>query len=54
MDFAADGIGCPLIYLKNAIESLNRSLRKVTENRPAFPDDESASRIFGFISIPTI
>ena len=51
MDFAAEGIGCSLIYLKNAIENLNRSLRKVTENRPAFHEDESASRIFGFISI---
>ena len=30
-----------LIYTTNAIESLNYTLRKVTKNRNAFPDDDS-------------
>ena len=30
-----------LIYITNAIESLNYTLRKVTRNRNAFPDDDS-------------
>ena len=29
----------------NAIESLNRSLRKVTKNRGSFPNDESALKL---------
>ncbi|UTC66970.1 MULTISPECIES: nucleotidyl transferase AbiEii/AbiGii toxin family protein [unclassified Treponema] len=29
------------IYTTNAIESLNSSLRKVTRNKPSFPDDDS-------------
>ena len=34
-----------VIYTTNAIESLNASLRKVTKNRAAFPDDESIIKI---------
>ena len=33
------------IYTTNAIESLNRSLRKVTKNRGSFPSDESALKL---------
>ena len=33
------------IYTTNAIESLNYTLRKVTRNRSAFPDDESIFKI---------
>ena len=33
------------IYTTNAIESLNRSLRKVSKNRGSFPNDESASKL---------
>jgi len=33
------------IYTTNAIESLNRSLRKVTKNRGSFPNDESAIKL---------
>jgi len=33
------------IYTTNAIESLNRSLRKVTKNRGSFPNDESAVKL---------
>jgi len=33
------------IYTTNAIESLNRSLRKVTKNRGSFPNDESALKL---------
>ena len=34
-----------IIYTTNAIESLNYSLRKVTRNRSAFPDDDSVYKI---------
>ena len=34
-----------LIYTTNAIESLNCTLRKVTRNRNAFPDDDSVYKI---------
>ena len=34
-----------VIYTTNAIESLNYSLRKVTRNRSAFPDDDSVYKI---------
>ena len=34
-----------MIYTTNAIESLNASLRKVTKNRAAFPDDEAILKI---------
>ena len=34
-----------LIYTTNAIESLNYTLRKVTRNRNAFPDDDSVYKI---------
>ena len=40
------------IYTTNAIESLNNSLRKVTKNRGAFPNDEAAITK-QFISIVT-
>ena len=33
------------IYTTNAIESLNHSLRKVTKNRGAFPNDEAALKL---------
>jgi len=33
------------IYTTNAIESLNRSLRKVTKNRGSFPSDEAALKL---------
>jgi putative transposase len=33
------------IYTTNAIESLNNALRKVTKNRGAFPNDESAAKL---------
>lgn len=33
------------IYTTNAIESLNHSLRKITKNRGAFPNDEAALRL---------
>lgn len=34
-----------IIYTTNAIESLNFTLRKVTKNRTAFPDDDSIYKI---------
>ena len=34
-----------VIYTTNAVESLNASLRKVTKNRAAFPDDEAIIKI---------
>jgi len=33
------------IYTTNAIESLHRSLRKITKNRGSFPNDESAVKL---------
>lgn len=34
-----------VIYTTNAIESLNRSLRKIIKNRGAFPSDEAAIKL---------
>ena len=34
-----------VIYTTNAIESMNRSIRKVTKNRGAFPSDEAATKL---------
>ncbi len=34
-----------MIYTTNAIESLNRSLRKVIKTKAAFPDEESVSKL---------
>ena len=34
------------IYTTNAIESLNKSMRKVTKNRGSFPNDDAAIKIF--------
>lgn len=34
-----------VIYTTNAVESLNRSLRKVIKNRGSFPNDESAVKL---------
>ena len=34
-----------VIYTTNLIESLNSSLRKVTKNRAAFPDDEAIIKL---------
>ena len=34
-----------VIYTTNTIESLNRSLRKVTKNRGAFPNNEAVFKI---------
>ena len=34
------------IYTTNAIESVNMSLRKVTKNRAAFPNDEVVMKLF--------
>ena len=31
-----------MIFTTNAVESLNRSLRKVTKTRGSFPSDEAA------------
>jgi len=33
------------IYTTNAIESLNRSLRKIIKNRGAFPNEEAAKKL---------
>ena len=33
------------IYTTNDIESLNRSLRKISKNRGSFPNDESALKL---------
>ena len=35
-----------LIYTTNPIESFNRSLRKVSKNRPVFPNEDSAIKLF--------
>jgi len=34
-----------IIYTTNAIESLNRALRKVTKNRGSFPHDQAATKL---------
>ena len=38
------------IYTKNAIESLNYSLRKITRNKSTFPDDDSIYKVM-FLAI---
>jgi len=38
------------IYTTNAIESLNRSLRKVSKNRGSFPNDESALKLLYLVA----
>lgn len=35
-----------LIYTTNPIESFNRSLRKVSKNRPVFPNEDAAIKLF--------
>jgi putative transposase len=35
-----------IIYTTHAIESVNRSLRKITKNRGSFPSDEALSKLF--------
>jgi putative transposase len=35
-----------IMYTTNAIESVNMSLRKITENRGLFPSDEALSKLF--------
>jgi putative transposase len=35
-----------IIYTTNAIESVNMSLRKVTQNRGSFPNDDSVMKLF--------
>ena len=35
-----------IIYTTNAIESMNMSLRKVTKNRAAFPNDDAVLKLF--------
>ncbi len=35
-----------LIYTTNPIESFNRSLRKVSKNRPVFPNEDAALKLF--------
>ena len=35
-----------VIYITNAIESVNMSLRKVTKSRGSFPNDESLIKLF--------
>ena len=34
-----------VIYTTNAIESLNRSMRKILKTRRAFPNDEAATKL---------
>ena len=34
-----------MIYTTNAVEALNRSLRKIIKNRGSFPNDEAASKL---------
>ena len=36
----------PAIYTTNAIESLNRSLRKISKNRGVFPHQESLLKLY--------
>lgn len=42
-----------VIYTTNAIESMNRSIRKVTKNRGAFPSDEAATKLI-FLAMQNI
>ncbi|MGY3621608.1 transposase-like protein [Bradyrhizobium sp. USDA 10063] len=34
-----------MIYTTNAVESMNRSLRKIIKTRGSFPDDEAAIKL---------
>lgn len=34
-----------MIYTTDAVESLNRSLRKIIKNRGSFPNDEAATKL---------
>lgn len=36
---------CKMIYTTNAVESLNRSLRKIIKTRGSFPNDEAAMKL---------
>ena len=42
-----------VIYTTNAIESMNRSLRKIIKNRGAFPSDEAAIKLL-FLALRNI
>lgn len=42
-----------VIYTTNAIESVNRSVRKIIKNRGAFPSDEAASKLI-FLALRNI
>ena len=42
-----------VIYTTNAIESMNRSLRKIIKNRGAFPSDEAATKLM-FLALRNI
>ena len=42
-----------VIYTTNAIESMNRSIRKVIKNRGAFPSDEAATKLI-FLALQNI
>jgi putative transposase len=42
-----------VIYTTNAIESMNRSIRKVIKNRGAFPSDEAATKLI-FLAMQNI
>jgi len=42
-----------VIYTTNAIESMNRSLRKIIKNRGAFPSDEAATKLM-FLALTNI
>ena len=42
-----------VIYTTNAIESMNRSIRKVIKNRGAFPSDEAATKLI-FLALKNI
>ena len=39
-----------MIYTTNAVESLNRSLRKIIKTRGSFPSDEAATKLL-FLAI---
>ena len=42
-----------VIYTTNAIESMNRSVRKIIKNRGAFPSDEAATKLL-FLALRNI
>jgi putative transposase len=45
MDRAELGAITRLIYTTNAVEALNRSLRKIIKTRGSFPTDEAAFKL---------